>query len=296
MEVLDLLQASLLDLLYELRDQEIRLIVGGGYGLYLKQRHLRETGDRTLLQLFPEARSTNDLDLFLSTEVLADSRRARLMADALARLGCAPVEGARYLQFVRSVPTAWGVREVKFDLLTGPPHPAVDLRLIKRDSRRWRPRGEKIPLHAHPAPEAVGLEDEPLEISLRGRRTNGEEFVGSIFLPQPFTYTLMKLTAFWDRKDDPDKDLGRHHALDLYTILATTTEQEWDTACRVYREHQYEDAVQAAGTVVRIYFSGPEALGALRLREHPLASGGLDLDGFLSALHDLFHCGSEPGG
>src|SRR5207302_2210353 len=105
MEPLDLLQASLLDLLYELRAHDVRLIVGGGYGLYLKQRWLRETQQRTMLRVFPEARSTNDLDLFLRTEVLADPHRTRLITDALDRLGCAPVESAKYLQFIRSLPT-----------------------------------------------------------------------------------------------------------------------------------------------------------------------------------------------
>jgi hypothetical protein len=287
MEVLDLLQASLLDLLYELRGRNIRLTIGGGYGLYLKQRQLRETRERTMLQAFPEVRSTNDLDLFLRTEVLADPERARVLAEALSRLGCEPVEGAKYLQFVRNIETAGGVRQVKFDLLTGPPYPGVDLRLIRRDSRRWRPRGERIPLHAHPTPEAVGLEEELLEIRLHGRRTTGEEFADSVYLPQTFTYALMKLTACRDRIDDPDKDLGRHHALDLYTIVATATEQEWETALRLYRKHQHDEPVQEACRIVRTYFCGPEALGTLRLREHPLASGGVDLEGFLSALRAL---------
>ena len=38
----------------------------------------------------------------------------------------------------------------------------------------------------------------------------------------------MKLFAFRDRFEDPNKKFGRYHALDLYTILATTTEKEWE--------------------------------------------------------------------
>lgn len=34
------LQTALLDLLYELRDTGEKLIVGGGYGIYLKMDHL----------------------------------------------------------------------------------------------------------------------------------------------------------------------------------------------------------------------------------------------------------------
>src|SRR2546428_1493149 len=116
----ELLEANLLDLLFELRDADIRLILGGGYGLNLKHRYIRETGARTLLQPFPEARSTNDLDLFLRTEIIADPRRTRLLAEALQRLGCRPVESARYFQFIRTVPLLGEAREVKFDILTGP--------------------------------------------------------------------------------------------------------------------------------------------------------------------------------
>jgi hypothetical protein len=284
----DLLEANLLDLLWELRSVEIPLIVGGGYGLFLKQRQLRRTGERTLLSGFPEPRATNDLDLFLRTEILADSSRVRLLADALGRLGCEPVETAKYLQFVRVIPGGGQPGTVKFDLLTGPAHPGVDLGLIRTDSRRWRPRGERIPLHAHPTPEALALESLLREIVLDGPRTTGEAFTGSVFVPQPFSYALMKLFAFRDRREDPSKELGQHHALDLYTILATTTEPEWQAALHQSVELRTHETTREARRIVAEYFSGPEALGALRVREHQLFSPQLDLSGFLSALGELF--------
>ncbi len=58
------LQTALLDLLYELQGTDIKLIIGGGYGIYLKSDSVRHLGVRTLLHAWPEARSTNDLDLF----------------------------------------------------------------------------------------------------------------------------------------------------------------------------------------------------------------------------------------
>jgi hypothetical protein len=50
---------------------------------------------------------------------------------------------------------------------------------------------------------------------------------------------MMKLFAFRDRLSDPNKEFGRYHALDLYTILATTTEQEWEYA--LHLRDQYKD-------------------------------------------------------
>jgi hypothetical protein len=69
---MDQLTASLLDLLHELEGRGIPIMVGGGFGLYMKRLHLAGTGQRTLFDQLPEPRSTNDLDLFLRAEVLAD--------------------------------------------------------------------------------------------------------------------------------------------------------------------------------------------------------------------------------
>jgi hypothetical protein len=288
MSPFDLLEDSLLDLLDELHNTEVRPILGGGYGLYLKQRFLHETGARALLGSIPEARSTNDLDLFLRTEVVADAHQFRQVAEALERLGCRPIESLKYLQFIRDVFAAGERREVKFDILTGPPHPGVDTRRIRTDPVRWRPRSPGIALHARPTPEAVAIEEHLIEIPLRRRPATVEPYQTVVLLPQPFSYALMKLFALRDRMDDAYKDFGRHHALDLYRIIAMATEAEWTTAMRLSQTHCQDPVVREAGTVVRQCFSGPETLGTLRLREHPQFSSTLELDGFILALAALF--------
>src|SRR5262249_40989615 len=155
------------------------------------------------------------------------------------------------------------------------------------DSRRWRPRGEKVALHARHTPEAVAIEEELVEIHLRGQRTTGEPHDAVIFLPQPFTYALMKLYAFHDRQDDAGKDFGRHHALDLYSVIATATEAEWPTAVRLSHSYREEAAVREAGSIVQQFFSRLDSMGTVRLREHPQFSSDLDLPGFASALTEL---------
>ena len=69
------LHKSLLDLLRELERCGVPLTVGGGYGLYLKRMHLARTGEQSLFTELPEVRSTNDIDMFLRAEVLADLSR-----------------------------------------------------------------------------------------------------------------------------------------------------------------------------------------------------------------------------
>lgn len=75
----DPLQSNLLDLLYELRDSGVQLIIGGGYGLYLKRKLGQETDQATLCSFVPAARPTEDLDVFLATHILVDPAKARIV-------------------------------------------------------------------------------------------------------------------------------------------------------------------------------------------------------------------------
>jgi hypothetical protein len=74
------------------------------------------------------------------------------------------------------------------------------------------------------------LEEGVLPITLEGKLSSGESWQDEICVPHPYTFTMMKLFAFKDWLDDADKELGRYHALDMYTILATTMESEWNQA------------------------------------------------------------------
>ena len=123
--ILNPLFCSLLDLLFEIRKAASPLTVGGGFGLYLKRRHLERSGGRTLLDaaLWPAIRSTNDLDVILRAEMLADAGRVSLLADRLGRLGYTPVKAAEYMQFVRMIRMGDAEYEVKIDLLVGPFEP-----------------------------------------------------------------------------------------------------------------------------------------------------------------------------
>ena len=98
------LQTSLLDLLHEMEAADIKLIIGGGFGIYLKSEHVQRLGMRTLLQEWPEPRSTNDLDLFLRPELLIESEKLRPLAEAIARLGYQVVPGAEKYQFIKPGP------------------------------------------------------------------------------------------------------------------------------------------------------------------------------------------------
>lgn len=280
------LQTALLDLLYEVQGTNIKFIVGGGYGIYLKTAHVRGIGVQTLLQEWPEPRSTNDLDLFLRPELLIESEKLRPLADAIARLGYQVVPGAEKYQFVKPGSGGTEAGSLKIDILTGPKN-RFEGTPVKVDTRRAKPR-PSVGIHAHPVDEALTLDKGLLPMPLNGNLSSGDPWETEVFIPHPFTFLMMKLFAFRDRLEDVNKEFGRYHALDLYMILATTTEQEWKTALEMRDEHNGEPVVEEAGRLVSKYFSTLDRLGMIRMRESPYYRTQLQIEGFMSALQELF--------
>jgi len=283
--ILDL-QTSLLDLLHEMEGTDIKLIIGGGFGIYLKTDHVRRLGMRTLLREWPEPRSTNDLDLFLRPELLIESAKLKPLAEAIERLGYQVVAGAEKYQFVKPGPDGAEAGSVKIDLLTGPQIRFHGTR-VRADARRARPN-PSVGIHAHPVDEALTLEEGLLRRTLAGKLSSGDPWHGEVYLPHPYTFSLMKLFAFRDRLDDVDKEFGRYHALDLYTILATTIEGEWEHALRLRGQQRDQPYAIQAGTLVSEHFSALDRLGMIRLRESPYYRPELQLDEFMSALQEMF--------
>lgn len=280
------LQTSLLDLLHEMEGTDIKLIIGGGFGIYLKTDHVQRLGMRTLVREWPEPRSTNDLDLFLRPELLIDSAKLKPLAEAILRLDYQVLPGAEKYQFVKPGPGGADAGSIKIDILTGPQSRFQGTR-VRTDARRARPN-PSVGIHAHPVDEAPTLEEGILPVTLAGKLGSGELWQAEVFLPHPYTFLMMKLFAFRDRLGDADKEFGRYHALDLYTILATTTEEEWRYALELSDQQGDEPYVMEAGRLVSKHFSALDRLGMIRLRESSYYRPELQLDEFMSALQELF--------
>ncbi len=280
------LKTSLLDLLHAIDGSGIRLIIGGGFGLYLKMEHVRRSGMRTLLEEWPEPRSTNDLDLFLRAEILIESERSKALADALTRLGYHAVPGAENYQFTKAGPRGNTAGNVKVDLLTGP-QARFRNTPVKVDTRRARPK-PSVGIHAHPVDEAITLEEGLLSLRITGRLRSGAAREYEVFIPHPYTFLMMKLFAFKDRFEDSNKEFGRYHALDLYSILATTSESEWREGLKMRDRYGTDPYVMEAGSLVAGYFSSLESLGILRLKESPYYRLHFQISDFISALRELF--------
>jgi hypothetical protein len=136
------LRTALLDLAYELREQEAPLVIGGGYGLFLWQTELQRSttagsAPKTIIPMesWPEARSTQDLDVFLRSDVLTNYACFSAMRQALSRLGYAPVETSKYWQFAKQLDQS---KTIVIDILTGPVDAYADK--VQVDQRRVRPK------------------------------------------------------------------------------------------------------------------------------------------------------------
>ena len=167
------LQTALLDLLHEVEGTEIKLIIGGGFGIYLKTDHVRRLGVQTIFREWPEPRSTNDLDLFLRPELLIRSAKLKPLAGAIARLGYQVVPGAEKYQFVKPGPGGVQAGSVKIDILTGP-QSRFQGTGVKTDARRVRPN-PSAGIHAHPLNEVPTLEEALLPKTLAGKLSSGDQ-------------------------------------------------------------------------------------------------------------------------
>jgi len=282
---MDPLTANLLDLLFELREHPIPLTIGGGFGLYLNRMRLDETRERTLFSQLPMPRATNDLDLFIRADLLCDLQSMKAVGAALGRLGFEVVPEAKYMQWKKCFDLHGQEREIKVDLLVGPLGQFRERLHVK--GVRARPIGS-IKLHAHTLEEAVHIDESPVTLTISGNRSNGEPAQAKIHVPHPFTYLMMKLFAFRDRKEDGNKNLGRHHALDLYTIVAMQVESEHQESLRLGNLYGRDRHVETAREIIRSDFAEPTSIGVIRLREHSLFRPEFPVPDFLAVLSEIF--------
>lgn len=267
---------------------EFPLIVGGGYGLVLRQRYLRAERIRTR-RAFPPARSTQDIDLFLQLEVLLDPQRMERFRAALDSLDYRPVESARYYQFVRDLEIAGQQRDLKIDLLSRLPESAPEMAALKADRRRIRNRSFHQ-LHTHATPEAVTVEESllPLVLSHDGRRA-------TVYIPHPFSYLLLKLFALRDQIENPAKFHGRHHAFDIFCIVAMMTRTDWEGALSLRTRFSAAPPVVEARGLVNHLFGSLAAPGVQCIVEHAEQTGYRipvrEIDEFRWDLAEVFAAG-----
>lgn len=283
------LTVHLLDLLRQLEGSGVELTLVGGFGLFLRREWIAATRAETLIQPIPEARSTEDFDLLLGLELLADADKSQALMAALDALGYEVLPSALRFQFKKEG-TAWGqARDVKVDLLA--PLPPEGHPVLEADRVRVKRRGGGSPLHGRVTPEAILIDERRMEVPLEGDCSDGRFYSGTIWLPNPLTLYVMKLFAFRDRqvggRGGTEPDYARKHAADLYTLTTLLRQQDYEDALELARQHRDNPVLLEARQIVAQYFAGENSPGVLRVREQPNFQA-TNLSLFLSVLGQLF--------
>jgi hypothetical protein len=241
---------------------DIKLIVGGGYGLLLRTAQVRQSDVRTRIAELSGTRSTADIDIFLSAEIIISAEKMIRIRETLKELGYQPIETAKFYQFVLPISYLGFERGIKVDFLAAPV--AEDKQqFVDQDARRIKPRG-MTGLHAHTTPEALTVEDHTLNIDIKDSNNRPLE----VCIPHPFSYLLLKLFALNDQLNNDRKGYGAHHAFDIYRTIGLMTEQEWGESLMLRDQYRRIEPIPQACALASQMFSNSSAIGILRLLEH----------------------------
>jgi len=260
----DPLVRHLIELAVELDAENIPIILGGGMSLYLRQKFMSSRAPRYPFGL--PARSTADLDLFLSSRLIADAGKMESLRQVIGHLGYSVLPEAKNFQFAKKITLYGQERVIKIDLLAAPPR-GEDASLVSVKRPRIKPKGAEG-IHAYLTDESEGIEIGKLTVNPALLDPSLSLKNKTLFIPSAFNFLILKLHAFEDRKNDETRDLGRHHAWDIFATVVRMGEADW----RVAREHRVAHAdrpyIEKAAEIRKTDFSTPTALGLLRLREN----------------------------
>lgn len=238
----------------------------GGFALILRLEHRRQYGIPTLLSPLPASRATNDLDVMLSLKILADIKHITQINSVLDELSYTVKESAKYYQFTKTLPNDV---VVTIDLLA--PMPLYEhAHLYKIKDRRISRKGGygNVSFHAHKTPEAFAVYDSPFTLTL------GAHTAHSLLIPHAYAFLHMKLFAFRDRQQNYEKsqekwqqNLARKHAGDIFTIIASMTEEENQSLCNFTQQYLTHPIAREAQGIIREHFSSSNARGILYMQE-----------------------------
>lgn len=264
----DQLLIELVALQQEFKKDDIPVILGGGMSFYIRRTYLKtKPSSRYPFQM--EARTTNDLDIFLNSHLIINREKVEKIKDALKTLGYAVDPQAKNFQFKKEVKIFGHPRIIKVDLLSAPP-PDADLDKVSIKPPRIKPKDTEG-IHAYLTKEAAGIDIGLVAFECKQFSTNPEITADDkIFIPSSYNYIILKLNAFNDRKSDgdPKSDYGRHHAYDIFATVSQMNEEDWSVAKQHYIAHKDREYLKTTIEIQKNCFSRLPDLGVIRLREN----------------------------
>lgn len=253
----DPLVVQLAELAKALDAENIPVILGGGMSLYLRRIYLSAITPRYPFVI--PARSTGDLDLFLSAGLIVDAQKVRALRGIIGRLGYSVLPEARNFQFGKRVLVCGQERTVKIDLLAAPPR-SEDAALVIIHRPRIKPKGVEN-VHAYLTDECEGIDfgKIPVKPGLLAPDLVLKNEV--LFLPSALNFLVLKLHAFRDRRNDEVSGFGRHHAWDIFSTVAGMGEADWAAAKEQLAAQGGRPYLVTAAGIRKELFAGPAGLG-----------------------------------
>jgi hypothetical protein len=274
-------------LLAALQGTEIMLMVVGGFGLTLRSKWLLASQQATIMtrQLVP--RSTEDIDLMLPLELLADRNKMQSLRVAILAMGFE--ELVPRFQFVKPASATGIGRNVKIDLLA--PQPTIPHPILKVTVPRIGHKNNS-PLHGRVTPEALAIEQAALRFGVIGKTSDGQQQQAMIELPNAFSLLLMKLFAYRDNeiglKGPASQPNAERHAADIYRIVALLTEEEFEQTLPVISEqYQSHPIVIEAQSIVKDYLSQLDQPGIEKITGQ-LRVSVAEIETFYAVMRKLF--------
>ena len=230
-----------------------KILVAGGYGLFLKQRWLSSSTSLPTvvpIQSWLDAtpRVTKDVDLVLGLDLIKDAGQQKSVISALTRNDFKASDRAheQRWKFLKRLP---GDQLIVVEMHAQRPGPDLDGITATNKRVKHKPSLGEQGVHGRTNPEAVGSELHPFEFSLDDVK---------LAVPNPVTWSVMKLTAARDRwvssqdlaRDEESRESRRvqaaKHAQDLYRVIAMMTLEERDRSSEVVESLIGTDAFEIA--------------------------------------------------
>jgi hypothetical protein len=243
------------------------VLVAGGYGLFLKQQWLLGAGAQPIvvpLERWPDAapRATGDMDLIVALDLIADETANKRFFTALEEQGfevSREPHGKRWKYFKEIEKD----KHVIVELHAPMPDDDAEAEGLKanRFAVKHKPSLGEQGIHGRTNHEAIGSELHPFRFELE---------VVQIVVPNPVTWTVMKLTAAedtWNRSQDdqrePDdrkyyRDQAIKHGHDACRAVAMMTVEERDSSGEVVETIMDTPPFKRASEIHRDFFTGED--------------------------------------
>lgn len=262
MDVTGTMGETLTQLATKFEDQDLTLIVGGGYGLQLRAQWVREHDFTTRFERIPRARTSDDIDVFLHIEILTSPRKHETIRTIMDQMNYVPRPEARNFQFVHEDEVEEDLgRQPKIDLLAENPEAYDEVNI---DPPRVRSKDTSDTIHGRLVEEAINIDQ-----GLTTTPISHESKQSTVHLPHPIHYGILKLFATRDHLEDPESDavFQQYHAFDLFMILGLMTEEDWSSRNDLLTSLRDTNQLDETRSIIESYFSSGSDRGAVALRE-----------------------------